>query len=354
MWTAETQWTLVEDLRLGIVDGEGPELFGRIRAFDVDDQGRIYVLDGDALEVRAFGPDGTHIVTFGRAGAGPGEFKQPWGFDVDSAGRSHVIDHGNSRYSIFGADGELIEEKRRFASGNIAPWPGAFLDDGRVVDVDFEFAAAGPRRTYMIHAPDGTVLDTITMPEFESPSFMHSTESSRTSASIPFSPDLELRFDPRGYLWAGISDQYRILQLTLDGRDTIRIIDRAYDAVPVAASERAAAIERLSWFVDQGGRIDADRIPDRHAAFSDIHVDSEGFVWVEPVTARQDDITVETLFAPRAAVFDVFDPEGRYLGRIDAAVPLSQPVILRDRVHAITVDDLGVQYIVRMRIAGRS
>jgi hypothetical protein len=321
---------------------------------DVDHEGRIHVLDGNALEVRVFGPDGAHIVTFGREGEGPGEFKQPWGFEVDSAGRIYVIDSGTNRYSIFGAGGELIEEKVRFATGSIVPWPGAILDDGRVVDADFEFADAGPRRTYIIHAADGAVLDTIAMPEFEPPAFIHSDESSRTSAGVPFSPDLDVVFDPRGYLWAGFSGQYRILQLTLDGRDTIRVIDRAYDAVRVTATERAAAIERLSWFVDQGGRIDAGRIPDQHPAFSDIHVDSDGFVWVEPITPRQDEVTVETLYAPRPAVYDVFDAEGRYLGRVDAAVPLSRPVITGDRLHAITVDDLGVQYIVRMRIAGRS
>jgi hypothetical protein len=68
--------TLVPDLRIGQMEGAGPETFGSVRGIEVASDGTIYVLDGLASEVRAFAPDGTHLRTLTRQGEGPGELRQ--------------------------------------------------------------------------------------------------------------------------------------------------------------------------------------------------------------------------------------------------------------------------------------
>jgi len=354
LWDDATQWRLTEDLRIGAVDGTGPDVFGNIADFDVDAQGRIWVLDVDATEVRVFDADGSYIRTIGRNGEGPGEFREPWKVEVDAAGRTWVVDIGNNRYSIFGADGSLIEEKQRFESGNVSPWPGAIMDDGRVVDVDSRFVDHKPRDMYVIHAADGPPLDTILMPEFDRAYFVRSSENGTTFASVPFAPDLVTLLDPRGYLWAGITDNYRVMQLSLNGQDTLRVIEKPYDPVPVTGSEKSAAFEGLQWFRNQGGRVDPGRIPDGHAAYRNFAVDSEGYLWVRPITARPDDVTVETLYAPRPGAFDVFNAQGQYLGRVAPTIPLTSTVIIGDHLYGITRDDLDVEYIVRLKIEGRA
>jgi len=42
------------DLRIGMLEGEPHEVFGDVRAIEVDEDGTIYVLDHQASEVRAF------------------------------------------------------------------------------------------------------------------------------------------------------------------------------------------------------------------------------------------------------------------------------------------------------------
>ena len=62
-------------LQIGERDGESPYLFSRVRGAVRVPDGRIVVLEGESLEIRVFGPDGTHHVSFGRRGDGPLEFE---------------------------------------------------------------------------------------------------------------------------------------------------------------------------------------------------------------------------------------------------------------------------------------
>lgn len=353
LWAEGEGWRLVEDLRIGAVDGAGPEVFGRISGFAVVSDGRIHVLDRSVPEVRVFTPDGAFVTAYGREGGGPGEFANPAGIRTGPDDRVWVIDTGNDRYSIFTADGILAEEERRFSHGNVAPWPGVILEDGRVVDVDFEFIDGAGVRTYSLYGADGTLQDTIAMPEYDGPSFSHATEAMLVSADVPFSPDLEHYLDPRGYLWTGISSDYRIVQQAIDGGDTLRIVEKAYAPVPVSAAEKDAALANLDWFTRQGGRVDGSQLPDEHPSYQAFDTDPLGHLWVRPAVPRTGEVTPETVYAPQAPVFDVFDPEGRFLGAVRSPVPLAYPHITATHVYGITVDDLGVQYIVRLRIEGR-
>lgn len=73
LWDDGEGWRLVEELRIGSMDGEGPELFGNIIGLEVDPLGRIYVADSQAREIRVFDARGHHVRTFGGRGEEPGE-----------------------------------------------------------------------------------------------------------------------------------------------------------------------------------------------------------------------------------------------------------------------------------------
>ncbi|MGH8722070.1 MAG: hypothetical protein ACREU4_08805, partial [Burkholderiales bacterium] len=61
MWKRGDGWRLVEAARIGNADGEGPAGFARITALEADQLGRIYVLEGQAQQLRVFDSSGTHI-----------------------------------------------------------------------------------------------------------------------------------------------------------------------------------------------------------------------------------------------------------------------------------------------------
>src|SRR5687767_7983825 len=99
VWSAKP-WRLTEELRIGRMEGEGPDLFGQPWAVEQDELGRIYVLDQQSKDVRVFAADGKHLRTIGRPGGGPGEFSNPFGLAWDSAGNLWVVDIGHARYSV--------------------------------------------------------------------------------------------------------------------------------------------------------------------------------------------------------------------------------------------------------------
>src|SRR5680860_846938 len=85
-WDGSDSWTAVEDLRLGVVQGEGPTQFAVISGIAVDSVDRIFVAEAQAKEIRVFKRDGSVSHIIGQKGEGPGEFLVPYGLKLDNQG----------------------------------------------------------------------------------------------------------------------------------------------------------------------------------------------------------------------------------------------------------------------------
>jgi hypothetical protein len=125
--------------------------------------------------------------------------------------------------------------------------------------------------------------------------------------------------------------------------DTVRVISREYDHLPVTEADIDAAIERLDWFTRQGGKIDRTRFPSTKPALNTFFSDDVGRMWVSPVTDEED----------TGRIWDVFDPDGRYLGQITLPFTLVRypiPLFRDGMIYGVTEDDLEVPYVVRARV----
>ena len=343
VWDSTNGWRIVEAARIG-TDGEGPASFGQIYALAVDPAGRIYVLDGDAQEIRVFDSTGIWIRTIGRRGGGPGEFQQASGMVWDSAGRLWVVDQQNATYSILDTSGTLVESRRRSSTtSSTIPWPGVITRTNKLVEWQSAGFDAAPK---LLRLDAGTLAieDSFALPAF-TPEVFELRRKSGSNVSmmrmgVPFAPELVWWLDGDGDLWFGVSDQYRILRRSLAG-DTMMVIDKPFTPIPVSNAAKDSMIKRMEWFTSQGGEIDESRIPHLQTAFSSFVVDDRGYLWVRPTGGP----------AGRTPL-DVFDPEGRYLGRVELPfkVGYSTPLIQGDQVYAITSDSMDIPYVVRARI----
>jgi len=100
-------------------------------------------------------------------------------------------------------------------------------------------------------------------------------------------------------------------------------------------------------------------IPDTKPAFSELTVGTDGRIWVQlhqpgylDEAADPDDPDATDGWA-EPAVWDVFEPDGTYLGQVRAPNSLStypRPIFGPEHVWAITTDELDVQYLTRFRI----
>jgi sugar lactone lactonase YvrE len=342
MWDTTSTWHLEEEVRIGSAEVEGPTLFGSITALQVDPLGRIWVLDRQAKELRVFDAQGRHVRTVGREGGGPGEFADPIGLAWSPDGNLWVADPNNARYAVFDTSGAYLSSHRREQGGYTLPWTGGFDDQGNFYEVSTALMEDDSYRRAVLRFDSAfAVTDTVFLPEHDVESFVFEGEGTSMATAVPFTPTLATFIDRRGYLWSGITDRYRIVQQRLGG-DTARIVERPYDPLPITAEEREEAVEGLKWFTEQGGKIDLSRIPDTKPAFTGFFVDHGGRLWVRPSTAS----------AEAQNTFDVFDTEGRYLGRLRSPVDIGSyppPVFRGDRIYAVTRDELDVPYVVRLR-----
>lgn len=339
IWTDETAWRLVEEVRIGSVEGDGADMFAQVHDVAVDGADRIYVLDRQYQDIRVFDAEGGHVRTIGRRGGGPGEFDGAYGMDIDPRDRLWVVER--ARYSVFDSTGAFLTTYPRRVTVWGFQWSGGFMGDGQLLDI-----VTGGLVRYDTAAR--AFVDTFPIPRSPREPEVFDFRDERGSGSImavPFTSGFHWKVGPKGLMWTGDSEQYRVYLATLVG-DTLRAIARSYEPVPVTAAERDSVLDAVRKRA-AGRHVDAGKVPRVKPAFQRIDVDDRGYLWVRPSLPH----------GLTGVVFDVFDAEGRYLGHIATNNRFASyaPLEIRgDRLYGVDRDTLGVQYVVRMRIEGRS
>lgn len=340
LWTTSTAWTLTEDLRLGSAEGTGPDVFGNVVGVAAAEDGGIYVLDGLTHELRAFSADGIHRWTAGRKGEGPGEFMRPTGVAVDGDGLVWVVDRLNRRYSAFDRDGKLVQEARREVGGPILRWRGAFDDRGRLLDAAFVTMKEGLLGDGVVRTDTALrPADALSLPDMAAVNFPALRGGGVSFAPpVPFSAHDVWAPAPDGNIWRARTDRYRLALVSFQG-DTLRIVERAAEELPLSIRDKAYADSILRDLQSRGGRPDPSLVPKSKPRI----------LWLDP--APDGHLWVRAHGAASAVAYDVFDPDGRYLGEVAAPEDLAAGLVFTDQaVVGVARDNLGVPYVVRMRI----
>lgn len=364
---------LVPEVTIGVLDGPEEQIFGNLRSMAVGPDGRIFVMDGQALAVRVFAPDGSYVRTLGRDGGGPGEFGQPdGGMAMLSDGRLAVRDPGNARLQLFdAASGEPLETWPVIAGGFNTSNPMVRAAGDTLLtpvlmdrDVDVSEWRMGLQRV----APDGSIADTLEAPDagWDAPRIEARMESEGgTSVSmngVPFAPDEQVAYHPDGFFIHGISTRYAFTLLRPGNWLRIERASEPARVMPGEKDEAEASATRNMRFTDPNWRWNGPAIPDVKPYFEQILPAEDGRIWVvvelpgvegdDPDYDPTDPDAVEQRWsAPNA--FDIFEIDGTYVGRVPAPEEMRlypRPVIRGDYVWAVTRDELDVQRIVRYRL----
>lgn len=332
-----------EKVRVGRVEGEGADVFGQIWAISADTNGRLYVLDRLAKEIRVFDGAGAHVRTLGRPGNGPGEFVDPFGLAWESPDRLWVVDVRQGRYSVFDSSGAHMGEYPRRVGGFSWPWPGRFDRMGRLYEASY---FAGGVRPIIAFEPTGNDLvarDTFTnaLASQHPGDFWNLQDDQGIGAvvSIPYGRRSEWALDANGDLWTGHSADYSVTRQSLTG-DTILLVERTTTPYPVSDSERNAAIEGLGEYA-QHPKMDLARIPETKPFFQRLLPDPGGNLWILREGTDDD------------WFFDVIAHDGAYLGRIDLPVKpelFPPPWVADELLLVVTKDKFDVQSLVVLRI----
>lgn len=359
LWAEEERWTVGErTLRLGTLEGDGPESFGRVASLAVGPDGRVYVADGQAMEVRVFGPDGTFLRALGRQGEGPGEFTAVDGVEIGPEGTLYVRDPRLSRVSLFDPDAGVFLESFPLERAFMLFSLGTTLwvdDEGRLWDkVSVSLRVDEPERHALIrYPPTGGAPDTLVLGEREAPRVLavDGDGNPRAALRIPFSATAAFDVAPDGQFAWGIGDAYRIT-VRGPGGDTLRAFVRSLEADEVTSSEAEAAratLREQARDLVEGSRLQNYELPDMKPLFDEIVADRTGHWWVRHYRwdpPETEDTGEETDAGPATEphLYDVFDPEGRFLGTVETP-EMRVMEIGRDFVAGIETDELGVGYV---------
>lgn len=361
---------LVPEVSIGELESsDDAYLIGQLQSLAVSDDGSIFVYDNHAKALRKYDAEGRAVARFGREGGGPGEYRNPdGGLSVLADGRIVLRDPGNARMTVFTPGGELA-----------GSWPingGFSMSRQSTVGVDGRLYQPALRNQgaeladwqfgIIVWNPDGTVVDTLAAPTsaFEPPRIEARTENSWSRSSVPFSAQHVWRFSPLGYFIDGIGSRYAI---NLHRPEGILRIERAFEPVPVLPEERDNAVERATFNMRRmvpDWRWNGPPVPATKPPFRDLFTGRDGRLWVllsstgeripaEEVDEHRDSNRMPPLRWREPVVFDVFEPDGRYLGRVNAPPGFStypEPVFAGDYVWAVARGEFDVQQIVRFRL----
>ncbi|MYA63461.1 MAG: hypothetical protein F4139_15385 [Gemmatimonadetes bacterium] len=325
--------TLVEVLRIGSLD-DTCDAFGDVMSLAVDGDGRIYVADRQASEIRVFSPQGECLRTFGRSGEGPGEFSLLAGIAWQPPGFLWTIDSVAERFTVFDSLGTVLAtHPLRLGPAAAHPWP-MWVDGGG----SLHFWVPGFDR--IVRYGTGPGLDSLEsvpepdrIPTREAYTEQAAVGGSRISVQrgIPYLPHILWTMNPSGNMWQANSSSFAIHETTYGG-DTLRIVRLDREAPRLEGRERDSIANAIG--------IAARRLPERKRAFEDIRTSPDGWVWIETEQG-----------ATRA--WEVFDERGYYLGRVASPVPIEKkpfPVFGNGMVTGVTLDELDVPYVVQLRL----
>jgi len=342
IWRPGEEWRVVEELRIGQMEGEGADVFGNLFSLAVDGDGRFWALDGQAQELRVFSSTGEHVRTIGRRGEGPGEFSQAVRVELGPDGNMWVMDPSNNRLSVIDSAGVVKETHRALGGFIILPWPGRFDGEGYYYS-PVPRMERGPFRIGLLRS-DVTFssADTLDVPTDPLERRTLTAMEGRIRAPVPFQGTLTWQLTPSGTMLAMVTDQYRIFEVDRAG-DTLRTITRDFSPLPVTAADREQARENMTWFTDQGGHLNMSDLPSVKPVPRGFFLDEQrGYLWVEL-----------NISDSSKGHYDIFDSDGRYLGAIEVPFSLARspsPILRDDLLYGVAEDDFGVPYLVRVRI----
>ncbi len=313
--------------------GSGPGEYERINGLALHDDGRLVMWNATTAKVDAYSPAmvliGSWVVPGGTG------FNTSGALMVDSAGNSYV----------------------RTRVGDPPPTDNP-ATSGRM------FGITGLLR----YGKDGAVRDSLRPPEIvlDAPRLVASVEGNTSMTFVPYSPQFFWTFSPLGAFVSGRNDIYAIDVTSLDGKVTR--IEMEGERVAVTAAEKndwEKVMTANMRGTDPNWKWNGAPIPDVKPYFRQISIGRDGRLWVSlsrpgeeiPVEERPERRVVDGQVFPvrtwrEATVYDVFESDGRYFGRVAMPARATWRAASGDHMWAVTRDSVDLEHVTRYRIVG--
>lgn len=372
---------LTETLRLGVLEGEGPEQFSQIYAVALGPDGGVAVANNGSTSARIFGPDGQFEAEVGGRGQGPAETTTV--NDVLFVGDTViVIDWQRGGKAVaFSRSGAFLSDWSFLRSDGQRAIPAHRGPEGWLAQVFSEerppplAPGEGWQLTFGFHRMDfGS--DGLGPRVYEAPSSMlYGVDGAEMGVDWGLLPETwHTGFDADGRLYVTDHVTYRIDVRGPEG--LIRSVRKAYDARPftdqdvddiMAASvhvidtmsqipeqSRPGQVEQIRRRVETQSRLPR---PATVPPLGGLLVSPDGSFWIErwdvhpPAYAATQRTFGFGARVPQAeTTWELFDVDGVYRGSVVLPARFRPDAIDNLTVVGVGLDEFDVEYVVRYEV----
>lgn len=364
------------DLAIGVIEGDPEYLFENIGALTRDADGRIYVGDRDARDVRVYGPDGRYLFRVTRSGEGPGEIRQiVCGLAFDPDGRLWV--DARDSYKVFDILGDRAvhvrdvppaDELRQIpigqgntlvAGGNticVSPMfagPTGLVLATDSVDVDENDEYVWERQHATI-GPDDDVVGRVTLRERDLGDidwpvlvWRHPDRGELEMQVRPPFANRNIRVHSPDARFAHLyTREYHVQVFDIEG-ELLHEIRRDIAGPLITEAEADLEQGRLDQMRDRMSEVLIDfpsiEMPERKPPVGDMWYDEDGRLWVRLAWAEADEVL-------RA---HVYDPDGEMLFTAEwpRGIDLTLGGVSGDVALGVQWMEFDVQRVVRLRFS---
>lgn len=355
---------LVEELRIGRLDGPEEYTLGYVSALAPGPDGSVYVADSQVPAIRKYGSDGDWLRNIGREGEGPGEYRMPQGLAYLPGDSLRLYDYRNRRVTVYDPRDEYAH--------SFPTHSGLLSADLFVVDTTGAVWVKGVDHSgdplpenapwpfiWIRYAPNGSVRDTMPIPPADQVGGSW-VISGYGGYFKPFTIETISAVSPHGYLIFARNDEYAIHRRLDDGR--LLRIERVVPQVALLPEEKAQWEEWVSYWEEQGRDGPFGPIPDEKPFIRDLFVDGEGRIWVgryatavhRPYTPQKRAERLESGVPPftwrQPLLWDVLDPRGAHLGTVTLPFNTTLAAARGRVIWGIQGGEFREPYVVRFRI----
>lgn len=328
----EAVFELREDLVLGRRERDKEFKFIYVAGLGIDEEGNIYVLDSKAAEVKVFDANGRFLRVIGSPGQGPGEFQYPRFIQIFEERRElFIMDPHAQRFLYFSLEGDYLRQvsTARSVGGVLSPikW-----DDAGHLTAFIILPPPEGRELVKFNA-DMDRLMVIAKQGINE----HSSRWEYQAAS----PGLHGAVFRDGRVIWGNSATYELTIINPEGK-IVGKITRAVRPVRIGEDWKKRAEERFQ-------RLSVGKsgfklvFPKHFPFFHRISVDDQGRIFV---------LTYETAGGPGDhGSCDVFDPDGRYMGKAPWPIRALEVYWTKDKLYTIELDEDDYHCVKRYKIS---
>jgi hypothetical protein len=386
---------------LGSPDADDANSLTDVSNFLAARNGEVWLVDAPTpklRELKRFDARGRVIGVVARRGQGPGEFEAAGGLTQLPDGRVLLWDVMLNRITIFKETGGL-DTTWTLPNRYQAPIGGSnILADTagivwlrttvRVVLQESATSAATERPAWIRHRSNGTVLDTVMVPELPSMAgslsraavFRYTTASGSTHIlrlRPPFAPDPRVALSPLGTIVTLLGDQYSVNVMTSARgarerwmwRSAVVSIRRALPPVAIGSAERAELEAGLRYQIaGLEGTLSGSmpRVPATKAPITWLSFAEDGRMIVQVATASTQGAAVRAAAEPgrplppasswreERKLYDVYERDGTFLGQFDTPPDVFLKAARGNTVWLSGKDEDGVPVIRSYQLTWRA